>query len=140
MGQVWPCQGMGIRGKKRLVVCWVCIWSLGVSGQAGDPPAALSWAGRAALDGVSPWEVEALPLTPRPWPHRITSQARSPNASPGHRASSSHLSLMRLGKALKQLHRSGNLVLPPGTSSQQRKKSVTMAVREITSLFYKVIK
>lgn len=32
--------GHGDQGEKRLVVC-----SLGVSGQAGGPPAALSWAG-----------------------------------------------------------------------------------------------
>lgn len=37
--------GHGDQGEKRLAVCWVCAWSLGVSGQAGDPPAAPSWAG-----------------------------------------------------------------------------------------------
>ncbi|XP_068066283.1 glutamine-rich protein 2-like isoform X4 [Anomalospiza imberbis] len=37
--------GHGHQGEKRLAVCWACTWSLGVSGQAGDPAAAPSWAG-----------------------------------------------------------------------------------------------
>lgn len=32
--------GQGDPGEMSLLVCWVCTCSLGVSGQAGDPPAA----------------------------------------------------------------------------------------------------